>query len=181
MYHPDMLYVFFDQYVKGITATRIAGQISFTNKGDAGHNAIISDLSAVINVGGKSIEENWLSFATITGIDTQLKFEIKGSVHPVVVEGGNASSYMVTFAPQMRDCSANAHDVPACNRTQEYVSDVDFIKALSGSKSLTVTFEGSLVDSGTKLKSTCAASITDEMIRTIAMNNWYGAKCVSTR
>src|SRR4051794_40492617 len=40
IYYPDTVYVYFDRYANGITATRFAGQISFTNSGASGHNTV---------------------------------------------------------------------------------------------------------------------------------------------
>ena len=38
-------------------ATRFAGQMSFTNNGAAGHNAVIRDVSATIELGDRKIEQ----------------------------------------------------------------------------------------------------------------------------
>jgi hypothetical protein len=179
MYHPDTLYVFFDKYANGVIATRIAGQLSFTNSGDAGHNAIIRDVSATVNTGKKAIEEEWLSFAKVTRSDTELLFDIKESAHPVVIEGGGASSYMVTFSPRVRDCSEKSPS--GCNEAVEFVSDIDFIKDLYGSKELVITFLGTLFDSRSKLMTSCTTAVTNDMINTIAMNGWYAARCASVR
>src|SRR4029078_4115529 len=57
MYHPDTVFVYFDQYANGVTGTRFAGQLSFTNDGEVGQNAIIRDVSLSARIGAKKIEE----------------------------------------------------------------------------------------------------------------------------
>jgi len=92
---------YFDRYANGIIATRLAGQISFTNKGDTGHNAIIRDVSATITLGPRTINENWLSFAAVTRRDTALSLDIKERPSGRR-ERGSASSYMITFSRERR-------------------------------------------------------------------------------
>jgi hypothetical protein len=176
MYNPDTLYVFFDRYANGIVATRIAGQLSFTNNGDAGHNAIIRDVSAKVTVGKRVFDENWLSFAKVTRSDTEQNFSIKESAHPMVVDGGSASSYLVTFSPRVNDCVESS---AICNQAQDFVSDVDFVASLLNSKELMITFTGTLFDSTRTLITKCRSSITSDMVDTISANRWYAARCTS--
>lgn len=159
---------------------QIAGELSFTNNGSSGHNAIIRDVSATIRVGQKTIEEDWLSFAKVTRADTKLLFDINEAAHPVVIEGGSAASYMVTFSPRVRDCPQIVQKGADCDQTQDFVSDIDFIKVLLGSTELVVTFTGRLFNSrGNKLTTSCKTLITSDEIKTIAMNSWYASRCTS--
>lgn len=179
IFPPDTLYVYFDRYANGIIATRLAGQISFTNKGDTGHNAIIRDVSATITLGPRTINENWLSFAAVTRRDTALSLDIKETAHPVVVNGGSASSYMITFSPRAKDCPV-VDRAPSCNQAAEFVSDTEFLTLLSQEKKATVTFVAQVFDSKQSLKTLCTISITDDMFRTMAKNDWYATRCVPT-
>ena len=178
LYAPDTLYIFFDKYANGVTATRIAGQLSFTNSGDAGHNATIRDVSATVSTAKRSIEENWLSFAKVSRSGTELVFDINESAHPFVIDGGGASSYLVTFAPRVRDCSELMSKIANCNQAMDFVSDIDFIKDLYASRNLTVAFVGTLFDSRKRLTTSCRTEVTNDLITTIALNSWYAARCV---
>ena len=181
IYHPDTLYVFFDKYANGVTATRVAGQLSFTNDGDVGHNAIVRDVAATVKVGGRSIEEYWLSFAALTRRDTELVFDIKETAHPIVVNGGGASSYMVTFSPRVKDCAVSSQKGEVCDQAADFVSDVDFLNLLSQQKTMTITFTAAVFDTRRPLKAECSTSITEDMIRTLAKNDWYAARCIAAR
>lgn len=180
MYHPDTLYVFFERYANGVSATRLAGQMSFTNDGETGHNAVIRNVSAAISLGPKTIEESWQSFATITRRDTELAIGVKETAHPFVIEGGSSSSYMTTFAPTVTDCAASTGERVACNQSVNFVSDIDFLKLLSQERSGTVTFTGSLFGSSRKLETHCSVSITDDVFHTMAKNDWYALLCSSS-
>jgi hypothetical protein len=181
MYPPDTLYVFFDKYANGVTATRVAGQLSFTNSGDVGHNAIIRDVAATVKVGARSIEENWLSFAMPKRQGTELEFDIKETAHPVVVNGGGASSYMVTFSPRVKDCAVTSPTGATCDQAADFVSDVDFLNLLSQQKTMTITFTAAVFDMRRPLKVECSTSVTEDMVLTLAKNDWYAARCIAVQ
>lgn len=106
--------------------------MSFTNNGDVGHNAIIRDVSVTMTVTKRPIKENWLSFVTVSREEvTKLKLDIKEPAHPVVVSGGGASSYMISFSPQVTDCSAEDVGSGTCNQAADFVSDTQFLDLLS--------------------------------------------------
>ncbi|GIQ77094.1 hypothetical protein [Bradyrhizobium sp. RD5-C2] len=179
IYPPDTLYVFFDRYPNGVTATRIAGQLSFTNSGEAGHNAVLQDVSATIKLGERTIEEYWLSFGTVTRRDTEFTLEVKEAAHPFVVDGGGAVSHMVTFSPRVRDCVPQVSTTVTCQQGADFVTDIDFLKLLAPQKTLNVTFTGRVLGSSRTLKGNCSTSITDDFMQTLAKNDWYAARCVA--
>lgn len=179
IYPPDTLYVFFDRYPNGVTATRFAGQLSFTNGGEVGHNAIIRDVSANITVGSRKIEQYWLSFATVARRDTELDVQIKEAAHPFVINGGGAVSHMVTFSPRVKDCTTQIRGTADCQQGVDFVSDTEFLNILSQQKAFEVTFSGSIFDSRRKLDTKCMVSITEDLIQTMAKNNWYAARCIA--
>jgi hypothetical protein len=97
-------------------ATRFAGQMSFTNNGAAGHNAVIRDVSATIELGDRKIEQYWQSFATVTRQSREFMVEVKETAHPFVVNGSGAVSYMVTFSPRVKDCIEQISTTIGCHR-----------------------------------------------------------------
>jgi hypothetical protein len=115
----------------------------------------------------------------VTRSDTELLFEIKESAHPVVIEGGGATSYLVTFSPQVKDCAEKSPKLVNCNQAADFLSDTDFINELYVSPNIVVKFIGKVFDSRTELMTSCRASVTSDMITTIAMNSWYAARCIS--
>ncbi|MET4364280.1 hypothetical protein ABIB06_004879 [Bradyrhizobium sp. LB8.2] len=179
IYPPDTLYLFFDRFPNGVTATRIAGQLSFTNNAEPGRNAILRDVTATIKLGDRKIEEYWLSFATITRRDTELSLDIKETAHPFVVDGGGAVSHMVTFSPRVKDCIPKVSTQISCQQGADFVSDIDFLKLVVEQKIFSVTFSGAVLGSSRLLDAICSVSITDDMLRTLAENNWYAARCIA--
>ena len=180
MYHPDTVYVFFDKYANDVVATRFAGGVSFTNNGDAGHNAVIRDVSTTITVKNRTIEQYWTSFVTVSRRETELFTDIKESAHPVVVSGGSASSYTMTFSPRVRSCNLESRNNSACNPAADFVSDVEFLNLLSPNTTTNLKFNATVFNSRRNLESICTISVTDDMILTLAKNDWYSARCVST-
>jgi len=180
IYHPDTVYVFFDKYANGVVATRVAGQISFTNGGEPGQNAIVRDVSVAMTVAGRTIEEYWLSFATVTRKNIELSFDIKESAHPIVVPGGGASSYMITFSPRVKTCAAE-HEAKTCEQAGDFVSDTEFLKLLSPDGRIVLRFVGTIFGSRPMLESTCIVTTTQDLIRTLAKNDWYAARCASDK
>jgi hypothetical protein len=179
LYPPDTIYVFFDRYPNGVTATRLAGQLSFTNNGEAGHNAVFRDVSATVKLGERTIEEYWLSFGTITRRGTEFILEVKETAHPFVVDGGGAVSHMVTFSPRVRDCVPQISTTVSCQQGADFVSDIDFLKLLAQQKTLNLTFAARVLDSSRILRANCSVSLTDDFMWTLAKNDWYAARCVT--
>jgi len=179
IYFPDTVYVFFDKYANGVSATRLAGQISFTNTGDTGHNAIIRDVTATIKIADRSIEQFWTSFATVTRRDTELVFDIKAAAHPIVVNGGGAASQLVTFSPRVKPCPAPTKN--PCNESINFLSDTDFLKLASQEKEIRITFSGRTFGSGRVIEANCTLSATEDFIQTLAKNDWYASRCVAPR
>jgi hypothetical protein len=179
-YHPDTVYIFFDKFANDVVATRVAGQVSFTNSGDVGHNAIIRETSVIVKVRDRTITQNWLSFAVVTRKDTELMFDIKESAHPVVVNGGSASSYFMTFSPEVKDCAASAVTNNNCDQAADFVSDTDFLKLLSPGQNIELTFAATVIDMRRKIESACKVLLTYDMIVTLAKNNWYAPRCVGS-
>jgi hypothetical protein len=180
IYHPDTVYIYFDKYANDVVATRIAGQVSFTNNGDVGHNAIIREISVVLKINSRTITQNWLSFAVVSRKDTELVFDIKETAHPVVVNGGSASSYFMTFSPEVKDCVANAVPSATCNQAVDFVSDTDFLKLLSPGNNIELTFIATVFDTRKQLESSCKILVTSDMIVTLAKNNWYASRCAGS-
>jgi hypothetical protein len=174
IFHPDTVYVFFDRYANNVIATRVAGQISFTNSGAQGHGAIIRDVAATIEVGGQSIEEHWQSFALVTRAGTAFQADPKEAARPLVVEGGSASSQTVTFSPRVVDCTGKT----PCNTTQNYVSDVQFLNLLKKDEKISIKFAATIFDTTSVCNNSCEILITDDFIKTLAENDWYAASCV---
>jgi hypothetical protein len=201
LYHPDTVYIYFDLYANGITATRFAGQVSLINSGEAGQNAIVRDLSLAIDVGATKFEEHWLSFAVVSRKSTALVIEPKESAHPLLVAGGSAVGQLVTFSPRVRDCGQHASELntrrrhrfvlrqnqPAgdgtnrepCSDTADYISDTSFLSELSARNRIKLKFSGTLVGSEKLLESSCSIAITPDLQSTLAENDWYAAKCSS--
>lgn len=174
IFHPDTVYVYFDRYANNVVATRLAGQISFTNSGALGHSAIIRDVATTIEVGGQSIEEHWQSFALVTRAGTAFQADPKEAARPLVVEGGSASSQTVTFSPRVIDCTGQT----PCNAIQNYVSDVQFLNLLKRDEKISIKFAATIFDSTTVSNSRCEILITDDFIKTLAENDWYAASCI---
>jgi len=176
MYHPDTVYIIFDKYANGVVGTRFAGQLSFTNDGEPGHNAIIRDVRLSLQLGEKTINEKWFAFANITRDDVAIKFDIKEPAHPFVVAGGGASSYLATFAPAVKDCGDQSL---TCNQAEEFVSDTDFLQLLSEQKLVYFRFAGSVFGTPRPLESRCKVSVTPDLLTTLAANGWYAVLCAS--
>jgi hypothetical protein len=175
IFHPDTVYVYFDTYANNAVVTRIAGQISFTNTGALGRNAIIRDVAATIGVSAKTIEEHWQSFALVTRVGTVLQVEPKEAAHPLVVEGGNAGSQTVTFSPRVIDCAGRT----PCNVNENYASDTDFLGLLHANTKIGMKFVATTFESKLTLESSCDITITDDFIKILAENSWYAASCNS--
>jgi hypothetical protein len=177
LYPPDTGYIFFEMYANGIVATRVAGQITVTNSGDTGQNGVLGDVSVEIQVGSKKFNEHWFSFASISRKDTKLVIEPKESAHSVVVNGGSAVSQVVTFSSIARDCNPEGKGEAKCDGGADFVSDTDFLKALSPGQSLGLTFSASVPGKTHPLQARCAILITQDLITILAANDWYAARC----
>jgi hypothetical protein len=173
LFHPDTIYVYFDRYANNIVATRIAGQISFTNDGAQGHSAIIRDVTATIEFGGRSIEQHWQSCALVTRVGTAVRADPKEAARPLVVEGGSASSQTVTFSPRIVDCTGRN----SCDATQNYVSDIDFLNLLKTDTKISLSFVATIFNTAAVTKSNCQIQVTEDLLKTLAENDWYAASC----
>lgn len=181
LFHPDTVYVFFDKNASGFTSARIAGQISFTNGGDIGRNAIIRSVTVFIKIDKEVFRQEWFSFATLTRIDTQLQIVPKEPAHPVVVSGGSADSRMIAFAPRKRDCVAEISKPAAvpCDADADYISDDLFLGKVLQVEFLELTFVATQFDSRKSLESTCIVPITTTFRTVLPANDWIASSCVS--
>jgi hypothetical protein len=177
LYHPDTVYIYFDLYANGVTATRFAGEVSFINSGEIGQNAIVRDLSLTIDVGTIKFEEHWLSFAEISRKETtKIDVKPKESAHPLLVPGGSAAGQLVTFAASISECDNSLATANSCNETLNYVSDIAFLRELSSGHQIQLKFKGTLIGSKV-VENSCTIRITEDMKLTLAGHDWYAAKC----
>ncbi len=181
LYHPDTVYIFFDKNASGFTSTRVAGQVSFTNGGDAGRNAIIRSVTVFIKIGTDTYRQEWFSFASLTRTDTHLQIAPKEPAHPIVVSGGSAGSEMIAFSPRKHAC---ASEIPkpgavACEMDADYISDDLFLEKALRVENLELIFVATQFNSRKSLESTCIVPITATFKTVLPANDWIAASCVS--
>jgi hypothetical protein len=179
LYHPDTVYVFFDRYASRRVVTRFAGQISLTNTGAQGRDAILRELSMTISVGGKKFSERWTSFALVSRKGDRLSVEPKETAHPVPVNGGSAISHTISFAPVNRTCERPVKNEGSCNADADFVSDDDFLGLIQTNDRVDLTFVGTLFKSNRILTSMCTIEVTPRLRQMLPENDRFPAQCSS--
>jgi hypothetical protein len=179
LYHPETVYIFFDTSASQSTSTRVAGQVAFTNNADVGRSGIVKSVSVAINIGTKTIQQPWLSFAKMYREGTVLHLEPKEFAHPLVIAGGSAASEMIAFASRVRDCVVHSAGQAAkpCEPYADYLSDDQFISAMMTAEAIELKFIATLFDSSKKLESTCLVPMTSRFKAVMAANEWISATC----
>ena len=185
LYHPDTVYIYFDKYANGLVIARLAGQISLTNTGELGRDAILRDLEVIASIGDAVVlDEYWSSFPQISREDTVLNLEPKDAAHPLTVNGGSAASQMVAFAPVPLDCESQStgsvgESSKGCNENANYVSDDSFLEAIAKARHLTLVFKARTFNADKPIESSCSIEITPNLLQVLARNDWCAARCFS--
>ena len=86
---------------------------------------------------------------------------------------------MVALSPRVKDCTPKVSTTTICQPGADFVSDIDFLKLVVEQKTLSITFSGAVLGSSRLLEAICSVSITDDLLSTLAENNWYAARCAA--
>ena len=182
VYPPDVMYVFFDQYANNRTIVRFAAQLSFVNTAEAGHDAIVRDITLQESAKDDlSIKQQWLSFVTIQRDRTRLMVVPKEAAHPFPIIAGGAMSNTVSFAPLEQACLRSVNGSPkapiavACDSDQYFVTDIDFLNKIADIDALTLQFSARIVGSGRPLVTSCTLPVGVALRQYLAENEWFAA------
>lgn len=190
LYHPETIYIYFDKYADSSRSVRFAGEVSLTNAGAEGRNAILREVSVRVKVEGakadeRTFEEKWNSFVKVTRKDTILSIDPSEAARPVVMEGGGAVSEMVSFAPVPVDCATEEGDKKDiggadCNTEENYVPDNAFLSALSKGTRINIDFIGTVLGTARPLTSTCYVLVSKNLMYGLLNNEWFAGRCFSS-
>lgn len=185
VYPPDLVYVFFDKYANNRTVVRFASQLSFVNTADAGHDAVVRDISLEAAATDLNTTQEWLSFVTVQRDGTKMLVTPKEAAHPFPVVAGGAASYTVSFAPLEQLCpgvGTKPNPIPrtnACDPDRYFVSDTDFLKKLANTDALKLKFSVRFVGFSKTFSASCTILIGVAFRQYMAENDWSAARCYS--
>lgn len=177
VYPPDIVYVRFDPYANNRTVLRFAAQMSLVNTAGGKHDVIVRDIRLEATAPGLKVLQDWLSFTTVQRSGTQLLVPPTEAAHPFPVAAGGAASYTVSFAPTEQACG----DAPAaaCDPDRDFMDEAQFLNAIAGAKTMTLTFSVRLVGRAHPLTATCSLPTGAAFRQYIAENGWFAARCYS--
>ena len=183
VYPPDLVYVFFDKYANNRTVVRFASQLSFVNTAEAGHDAIVRDISLEITAKGFDNIQEWLSFVTVQRDGTRLLVAPKEAAHPFPVVAGGAVSNTVSFAPVEQSCPQvevkSIEENKSCDSDRYFVSDTDFLQKVGDIDALNLKFTVRFVGFSRAFVAFCTIQIGVAFRQYMSENDWFAARCNS--
>jgi len=178
-YTPDRVFVFFDRYPDGQIFVRTAGDVTFTNGGDPGHNGVVREVNVTITVNKTGItsqelitKQIWISFPKIGRENNELKIDNATDAHPIQVGGGATVSQLIGFAPTQENCNVSTAE---CYK--EFIDADKFIDYLLGAKTISFSFDTVTFAGPTLPKKTCTMLVTPSLIWNLSTNGWYVGPC----
>lgn len=174
IYAPDRIVLFYDGAPDGRVFLRFAGDVTFINSGQVGHDLVVRDVDATLFLDGKSItRQRWLNSVRITRIDGKSDIVPLDSARPVQVGGGAAISQTLSFAARSEDCGG----IAPCPKN--FVFQDDFTTLLEKATKFAVEFEARSFGQGHVKRARCEAKVTEEQRLTLAMDNLVALVCTS--
>lgn len=160
-------------YSGQINYLAVAATMSYANDGDIGHNAIIRREYIAFSLGDRDIEHRGYEFGTFDIKGGAPEFVRKSESRPTPVNAGSAESHETLFAAWEIDCE-NAQE--PCDSERNFVTWVDFIKAIKAKKQISFTTSADIYSSK-RVNASCVVRLRSWESEILESEQWLAPTC----